>query len=123
VWAPELSPDGIWDGIWDTIGYRRVYGFTGDPIVVGFAGERWVMPGRGDDQGEEVAYPVGEFRRGCCGCVAGFVFPAYRLSRADADAGRGITVEVESMTSDWYTFRVCQANGHWAWSSPIWAEG
>ncbi|MGW0231485.1 hypothetical protein ACWDWO_24520 [Actinopolymorpha singaporensis] len=109
----------------DAIRSRQVYAVTGNPIVVGFAGERGGMPGRGDDQGEEVAYRGRRVPGGCCGRVAGLVFPAYRLSRAVADTGRGATVEIEdeSMTSDWYTFRVRQANSHWAWSSPIWAEG
>lgn len=40
----------------------------------------------------------------------------FRLSYEVPDQGR-------RGTTDWYYARVCQANGHQAWSSPIWVEG
>lgn len=59
--------------------------------------------------------------------LGGFLTPAVYLHRA---AGREATTAAftlahvsESAKRDWYTVRVRQKNGQWAWSSPVWVEG
>lgn len=59
--------------------------------------------------------------------LGGFLTPAVYLHRA---AGRDETTAAftlshtsENLARDWYTVRVRQTNGQWAWSSPVWVEG
>jgi hypothetical protein len=60
------------------------------------------------------------------GYLGGFLTPAYALQRAVPRAEYmmeiATTHEVQSSRRDWYTVRVRQRNGQWAWSSPIWVE-
>lgn len=59
------------------------------------------------------------------GYLGGFVSPAYRFARATLREEYETTLEFadrrdQTTARDWYYVRVCQANGQWAWSSPIW---
>lgn len=59
--------------------------------------------------------------------LGGFLTPAVYLNRAvgqEATTARfALTQLVDTPQRDWYTVRVRQKNGQWAWSSPIWVEG
>jgi hypothetical protein len=60
------------------------------------------------------------------GYLGGFLTPAYRIHQAvPLHTYRGsLTFQhnSEGRARDWYTVRVRQKNGQWAWSSPIWVE-
>jgi hypothetical protein len=67
------------------------------------------------------------------GYLGGFLTPAYRFQRAVpaaaytcqftlTDRERAASLAPGRGSRDWYTVRVRQANGQWAWSSPIWVE-
>jgi hypothetical protein len=53
--------------------------------------------------------------------------PAFYFQRAvpAAEYRCAFSLEHQPATGqrDWYTVRVRQRNGQWAWSSPIWVEG
>ena len=58
--------------------------------------------------------------------LGGFLTPAFCFHRAVAEpeytAHLSLDHEASGAERDWYHVRVRQANGHWAWSSPIWVE-
>ena len=58
------------------------------------------------------------------GYLGGFMTPAYyfhkAVPRALVTCHIDFTHQTKSRTRDWYTMRVRQINGQWAWSSPIW---
>jgi len=60
------------------------------------------------------------------GYLGGFLTPAYCFHRAVPQTEYTCTIDfshrAEAQTRDWYTVRVRQTNGQWAWSSPIWVE-
>jgi hypothetical protein len=60
------------------------------------------------------------------GYLGGFLTPAFRFHQAvNESAYRGsfsFHHHSEGEARDWYTVRVRQKNGQWAWSSPIWVE-
>ncbi len=60
------------------------------------------------------------------GYIGGFLTPAYCFHRAvpewEYTSRMEFVHQVESHNRDWYTVRVRQYNGQWAWSSPIWVE-
>ena len=62
--------------------------------------------------------------RGQAGYLGGFLTPAYRFQRAVPLSAYICAFEVVDRRPgpgrDWYTVRVRQANGQWAWSSPVW---
>ncbi len=57
----------------------------------------------------------------------GFVSPALYVHRAVPEGEYThqfrFTHQHRSQSRDWYTIRVRQHNGQWAWSSPIWVDG
>jgi hypothetical protein len=59
--------------------------------------------------------------------TSGFVSPAICFHRAApvSEYERRFTFSHQQASADrdWYTIRVRQRNGQWAWSSPIWVEG
>ena len=75
---------------------------------------------------KRVSYTLAELTEGSrSGYVGGFVTPAYRFARAAlrneySTEFEFVDVRDDATTRDWYTVRVCQTNGQWAWSSPIW---
>ena len=61
------------------------------------------------------------------GYLGGFLTPAYCFHRAVPQVEYKAEIDfVHQPTTaglrDWYTIRVRQHNGQWAWSSPIWVE-
>lgn len=59
------------------------------------------------------------------GYLGGFVTPAFRFGRAVLPYEFNWHIDFtdksyQSSKRDWYYVRVCQKNGQWAWSSPIW---
>lgn len=58
------------------------------------------------------------------GYLGGFLTPAYAfhraVPRAQYRANLDLSHESHGEGRDWYTVRVRQRNGQWAWSSPIW---
>ncbi len=91
--------------------------------------------------GQTIVVTLGQLLQGAhAGYLGGFLTPAYRFHRA-VPAGRytcefALTDRADApfpgphpalppplqREKDWYTVRVRQANGQWAWSSPIWVE-
>ena len=61
------------------------------------------------------------------GYLGGYRTPAYCFHRAVSKAEYTCSISMmhrgEGRERDWYYVRVCQKNGQWAWSSPIWVEG
>ncbi len=59
--------------------------------------------------------------------LAGFLTPACCFHRAVPQAGYRCQFttlhRAAGPSRDWYYVRVCQKNGQWAWSSPIWVGG
>lgn len=77
---------------------------------------------------KEEEYSVQELAKGSrVGFLGGFVSPAYRFHRVVTDAEYWVenTIIDEQLDGDpgWYTVRVREKNGQWAWSTPIWFEG
>ncbi len=60
------------------------------------------------------------------GYLGGFLRPAYTFHRAvprsESTCALSLTHRGQGRARDWYTVRVRQTNGQWAWSSPIWVE-
>lgn len=83
---------------------------------------------RGRVNGQRVDMAVrdllGQSRAGYTG---GFRAPAYRFHRAvprsEYTCRFALVHESKGRGRDWYYVRVCQKNGQWAWSSPIWIDG
>jgi hypothetical protein len=68
---------------------------------------------------------LGELGEGArAGYLGGFRTPAFCFHRAVAESEYScrttLTHRSDSRHRDWYYARVCQKNGQWAWSSPIW---
>jgi hypothetical protein len=59
--------------------------------------------------------------------LGGFLSPAYSFHRAvrksEYSWQNKFQHQHQSRARDWYYVRVCQKNGQWAWSSPIWIDG
>jgi hypothetical protein len=82
---------------------------------------------RGQINGHNVEVSLGELIEGPqSGYLGGFLTPAYCFHRAVPRAEYTCTIDfshrANAQTRDWYTVRVRQLNGQWAWSSPIWVE-
>lgn len=82
---------------------------------------------RGQINGQEVAVALSDLIAGPrTGYLGAFLTPAYCFHRAVPRAEYKLRFDLihraESPTRDWYTVRVRQHNGQWAWSSPIWVE-
>lgn len=83
---------------------------------------------RGRINGREVVMALTSLRDGSrVGYLGdGFLAPAYRFHRAVSKAEYGCHTSLlhpgDSSGRDWYYVRVCQKNGQWAWSSPIWVD-
>jgi len=79
-----------------------------------------------DFNGKNVEYTLCELLTGSrAGYIGGFVSAAYRFHRAlmPEEYEWHITLKdiaTEPKCYDFYYVRVCQKNGQWAWSSPIW---
>jgi hypothetical protein len=81
--------------------------------------------------GVPVTVTLGELLAGSrAGYLGDFLTPAYRFHRAVPKhqytcafelTDRGKAGE-SARQRDWYTVRVRQANGQWAWSSPVWVQ-
>ena len=82
---------------------------------------------RGTVNGREVTVTLGELRHGPqAGYLGGFLSPAYvfhrAIPRSESSGAFSLTHHAAGTRRDWYTVRVRQKNGQWAWSSPIWVE-
>jgi hypothetical protein len=96
-------------------------------ICLEIAGEENThIKGRINDRQVQVA--LGELRYGSrVGYLGGFLTPAYSFHRAVPQSESVCHFSVphrgDAGSRDWYYVRVCQKNGQWAWSSPIWVGG
>jgi hypothetical protein len=77
--------------------------------------------------GRDVSVSLGELGEGArAGYLGGFRTPAFCFHRAVAESEYScrttLTHRSDSRHRDWYYARVCQKNGQWAWSSPIWVS-
>jgi hypothetical protein len=82
--------------------------------------------------GQAVTVTLGQLlERAYAGYLGGFLTPAYRFHRAVPASSYTCQFTLTDRADfphprpagrDWYTVRVRQANGQWAWSSPIWVE-
>jgi hypothetical protein len=75
--------------------------------------------------GRDVCVGLRELAHGAwAGYLGGLITPAYRFGRAVAESEyavhRSFVDQRAPEDGDWYTVRVRQKNGQWAWSSPIW---
>jgi hypothetical protein len=82
---------------------------------------------RGQMNGKPVEVRLAALMEGpVSGYLGGFMTPAYYFHKAVPKALYSchfdLTHEAGSKTRDWYTIRVRQFNGQWAWSSPIWID-
>jgi hypothetical protein len=83
---------------------------------------------RGRVNDHEVAMTLGDLKQGSqVGHLGGgFLAPAYCFHRATPKAKYTCHMSLLHQTKgdqrDWYYVRVCQKNGQWAWSSPIWVN-
>jgi hypothetical protein len=83
------------------------------------------IKGRVNDRQAQVA--LGELRHDSrVGYLGGFLTPAYCFHRAVPKAEYSCHTSLQHQGDgrgrDWYYVRVCQKNGQWAWSSPIWVD-
>jgi len=83
---------------------------------------------QGRINGQDIQVPLGELRHGSrVGYLGGFLSPAYSFHRAVPQSAYTCRTSLlhrgEGTRWDWYYVRVCQKNGQWAWTSPIWVEG
>jgi hypothetical protein len=84
------------------------------------------IKGRINDRQVQVA--LGELKYGSrVGYLGGFLTAAYSFHRAvpqsECVCHFALPHRRDVETRDWYYVRVCQKNGQWAWSSPIWVNG
>jgi len=82
---------------------------------------------RGTVNGQDVSVSVGDLLKGGHSFYLGtFLTPAYYFHRAAHrsayHADFSFQHQSDGKVRDWYYIRVCQKNGQWAWSSPIWVE-
>jgi hypothetical protein len=82
---------------------------------------------RGRFNDTDVVARIGDLRQGSrAGYLGGFRTPAFVLHRAvpaaEATCEGTFTHRADGHGRDWYYVRVAQANGQYAWSSPIWVE-
>jgi hypothetical protein len=122
VYADELTRDSLWEALLA----RRTYGTTGARILLGFwldgreMGEEYssssVLHGRVVVAGTDTIDRVEVFRDGHT--LTG-VFPG----TAATDTFQFTEPAVPGGETRSYYVRVTQADGHLAWSSPIWVEG
>jgi len=138
VVAPKDQDGGEYQySSWQREGERTVRFKTrtnGNPTVLTNASQGMVleveMPVDGkviaNLNGKKVEYTLRELLTGGqAGYLGGFVTAAYRFHRAPMPAEYEwyITLQdvaTETQGYDFYYVRVCQKNGQWAWSSPIW---
>jgi hypothetical protein len=116
--AKDLTRESIWDAFWN----RRVYAATNDRVFIDFTID-------GHPMGEEfVATGKPRIRYAVHGCDDDFTVHLLRNNteiRETAAKGESVAEEFTDETFDsgsWYYLRVVQANGEWAWSSPIWVD-
>jgi len=132
--APQT---GVGDHVFSNWEWRdNALGFRtktwGNPTTVTPATQGVCLEIEGDERthisgrinGAAVALALGELREGAlAGYPAGYLTPAYRFGRAVSPAEyqwRFALTHTGPGESEWYYVRVCQKNGQWAWSSPIW---
>jgi hypothetical protein len=77
--------------------------------------------------GKKVEVSLRELYEGArSGYLGGFLTPAYRFHQVVPEslyqAALEMVHESPGRTRKWYTVRVRQKNGQWAWSSPVWVE-
>jgi len=82
---------------------------------------------RGRINGREVQVAMGELRYGSrVGYLGGFLTPAFCFHRAvprgEYSCHTSLQHQGNDIGRDWYYVRVCQKNGQWAWSSPVWVD-
>lgn len=138
--APQAdTPEKIAFSNWQQMGASQVRFTTqtwGNPTITTPATQGICLEINGDDDtrllgqinGQRVELTLADLKQGGrTGYLGGFLSPAYCFHRAvpqqeyrchtslahhpDSSGGR-----------DWYYVRVCQKNGQWAWSSPIWVS-
>ena len=138
VVAPKDKEEGKYQySSWQRKGERIVQFKTrtnGNPTVLTNASQGMMleveMPVDGkvmaNFNGKKVEYTLRElFTGGRAGYVGGFVSAAYRFHRAPMPEECEWCITLSDVTNetrgyDFYYVRVCQKNGQWAWSSPIW---
>jgi hypothetical protein len=138
VVAPKEGEEGEYHySSWRREGERAVRFKTltsGNPTVLTNASQGMMleveMPLEGkvmaELNGERVEYKLLELiEGGRAGFLGGFVTAAYRLHRAPMPEEYEWHITFQDIATrprgyDFYYVRVCQKNGQWAWSSPIW---
>ncbi len=138
VVAPKSDESGEYQySSWRREGPRAVRFQTrtnGNPTVLTNASQGMLleveMPVNGrviaNLNGKRVEYTLHELLTGGrAGYLGGFVSGAYRFHRAPMPGeyewhSMFRDVAAETQRRDFYYVRVCQKNGQWAWSSPIW---
>jgi len=138
VVAPKEDVEGEYQySSWQREGERAVRFKTrtnGNPTVLTNASQGMMlgveMPVDGKViahiNGKKVEYALGELLTGSrAGYLGGFVTAAYRFHRAPMPEEYTWHLNLQDIATetsgyDFYYVRVCQKNGQWAWSSPIW---
>jgi len=116
VFAPELMREAVFRALRQ----RRCYATTGARMLVNFSVDKLCMGGEGP-----VRRPATIQVK-----VAGTApIEAVTIVRRNEDvyceSGAGLDVEVhwedaDVQPGDWYYVRIKQADGHYAWASPVW---
>lgn len=105
----------------------------GNPTIFTPATQGLCLEISGDDQTtiagrinqQPISLSLAELRTGArTGYLGGFLSPAYCFHRAVPRSEyrwqHTFQHQAPGPGRDWYYLRVCQKNGQWAWSSPIW---
>lgn len=109
---------------------------NGNPTVLTNASQGMIleveMPVDGkvvaDINSKRIEYKLSELLTGSrAGYLSGFVTPAYRFHRAPLPEEYECRFSLQDnaltkLSFDFYYVRVCQKNGQWAWSSPVWVK-
>lgn len=138
--APQKeAPQKIAFSSWQQASHTQVRFTTqtwGNPTVATPATQGLCLEINGDDatrlagsfNGQPVDLTLADLKHGArTGYLGGFLSPAYCFHRAAPQAEYQCRASLlhrpeSSGGRDWYYARVCQKNGQWAWSSPIWVE-
>lgn len=138
--APQdEAPARIAFSSWERIGDNQVQFTTqtwGNPTILTPATQGACLEILGDEntriQGQinhcRINLSLKDLQTGArTGHLGGFLSPAYSFHRAARQSEYNWPYTFRHRHSsperDWYYVRVCQKNGQWAWSSPIWVDG
>jgi hypothetical protein len=138
--APQKeAPTQVTFSAWEQVGESQVQFSAqtwGNPTILTPATQGMCLEIWGDEQTRlqghinhcQIDLPLEELKTGArTGHLGGFLSPAYSFHRAvrksEYSWQNKFQHQHQSRARDWYYVRVCQKNGQWAWSSPIWIDG